>query len=293
MRHPLLKQTAHLLSRRSLSVLIITVVLLSANLVGLNLAVGQATLKNTKIAFDSKRDGNWDIYTMNRGGTDLIKFTNHPANDRDPAWSPDGTKIVFTSNRDGNWDIYTMNPDGTDPINLTNHPADDIDPSWSPDGARIAFVSLRDRKWGDHFDEEIYLMNADGTNPVQLTDNENRNTYPKWSPDGTKIAFNSVLHGNWKIYVMNPDGTNPVHLTNGCCFCWSPDGRQIAFEGDDDWENDAWDIYTMNIDEGDIVRLTYHPGPDSSPSWSPMASLTAVESKGKLITTWGAVKRSR
>ena len=86
MRHPLLKQTAHLpFSRRSLSVLIITVVLLSANPVRLNLVVGQELLANTKIVFLSSRDGNWEIYTMNPDGTDPINLTNHPARDFYPS----------------------------------------------------------------------------------------------------------------------------------------------------------------------------------------------------------------
>ena len=93
---------------------------------------------------------------------------------------------------------------------------------------------------------------------------------------------------------MNPDGTNPVYLTNGCCFCWSPDGSKIAFEGDEDWVDNEWDIYTINIDSTtDIVRLTKHPTADSYPAWSPIESLTAVGSKGKLTTSWGTVKLNR
>ena len=82
MKHSLLKRIAYLpFSRSSLSALIITGALLSANLVGLNLAVGQATLKNTKIAFQSNRDGNEKIYVMNSDGTDPINLTNHPVDD--------------------------------------------------------------------------------------------------------------------------------------------------------------------------------------------------------------------
>ena len=52
-----------------------------------------------------------------------INLTNHPAEDSNPSWSPDGTRIAFDSDRDGNLEIYVMEADGANPINLTNNPA--------------------------------------------------------------------------------------------------------------------------------------------------------------------------
>jgi hypothetical protein len=40
-----------------------------------------------KIAFDSDRDGNYEIYVMNADGTGQTNLTNYPANDGSPAWS--------------------------------------------------------------------------------------------------------------------------------------------------------------------------------------------------------------
>ncbi len=49
-----------------------------------------------RIAFMSERDGNQEIYVMNDDGTGVVRLTNHPDEDADPAWSPDGQKIAFT-----------------------------------------------------------------------------------------------------------------------------------------------------------------------------------------------------
>jgi Tol biopolymer transport system component len=41
-----------------------------------------------KIAFDSRRDGNAEIYVMDADGSDQTRITNNAASDTDPAWSP-------------------------------------------------------------------------------------------------------------------------------------------------------------------------------------------------------------
>jgi dipeptidyl aminopeptidase/acylaminoacyl peptidase len=87
--------------------------------------------KNGKIAFESNRDGNYEIYSMNSNGTGLERLTNNPTDDFNAAWSPDGNKIAFTSLRDGNREIYSMNSNGKGlVVRLTNNPAEDLSPDW-------------------------------------------------------------------------------------------------------------------------------------------------------------------
>jgi Tol biopolymer transport system component len=85
----------------------------------------------TKIAFDSNRGGNFEIYIMYADGTGVARLTNDPANDFAPTWSADGTMIAFDSVRDGNSEIYAMNADGTGVVRLTISPGLDFEPAWS------------------------------------------------------------------------------------------------------------------------------------------------------------------
>ena len=129
----------------------------------------------SKIVFTSERDGNKEIYIMNidndyigpywSEGIKQTRLTNHPSQDSEPEFSPDGKHIVFTSNRDGNREIYRINTNGDDLVNLTKNDADDWSPRYYPNGYKIVFQSLRDgpSNW------EIYMMGADGSRPTNLT----------------------------------------------------------------------------------------------------------------------------
>jgi Tol biopolymer transport system component len=41
---------------------------------------------NGKIAFVSRRDGNFEVYVMNADGSGQTNLTNNAADDREPAW---------------------------------------------------------------------------------------------------------------------------------------------------------------------------------------------------------------
>ncbi|MEA2238256.1 MAG: TolB protein [Thermoanaerobaculia bacterium] len=258
---------------------------------------------NGKIAFNTNRDGNNEIYVMNIDGSGQTRLTSDPASDFGPAWSPDGTQIAFTRGLD----IFVMNADGTNPIRLTAFTAINSAPAWSPDGRQIAFHSSRDGNF------EIYVMNADGSNQTRLTNNAAGDFSPSWSPDGQRIVFRTDRDGNNEIYiipkngsrpsrltvntlddqephfsvdgtkifftrllglrqimVMNADGTNAVQLTwagANSLPAASPDGNRITFTSERDGNHE---IYVMNFDGSAQVRLTNNAGSDDAPAWQPL-----------------------
>lgn len=84
----------------------------------------------TRIAFQSDRDGDMEIYVMSADRSEIVQLTDNEATDLYPTWSPDGTRIAFASNRDGNLEIYAMNDDGTEQTRMTDNSASDYLPSW-------------------------------------------------------------------------------------------------------------------------------------------------------------------
>lgn len=224
---------------------------------------------------------------MDDTGRYLTRLTNHPAEDTQPSWSPDGSKITFVSHRDGNGEIYLMNADGTDQSRLTNDPVEDFAPAWSPDGSEIAFVRRAPRSA-----PAIYVMSADGTEQYNLTEHSSSiDTDPAWSPR-SKIAFASrrpfpYLEPNkMRIWVINRGGffhkvgaLTRLH-TSDFQPAWSPGGKKIAFVSERDLLRQGSGIYVMNADGTNQTRLANTRSADSFPAWSPDGTRIAFSSEG-------------
>ena len=85
-----------------------------------------------RIAFETNRDGNWEIYVINIDGSSLINLTNNPAEDKSPSWAPDGESIVFVSDRDGNQEIYRIELESGSQVRITNTEGSELLPAYRP-----------------------------------------------------------------------------------------------------------------------------------------------------------------
>ncbi len=220
-----------------------------------------------RILFDSRRNGNSDIYVMNADGTNVLNLTNHLARDEMAVSSPDGQKIAFVSNRNGNDELYLMNPDGSNVTRLTYSPAREIAPQWSPDGKHIIFMSDR---LGQYENEnwQVFIIDVETGVEHQFTETIPENMYaPDWSPDGEKILFSSGKPGTLQFFMMDKNGENKILLGDGTGAVWSPDGLHIAFIKSGNQGNHQ--IFIMNADGTELRQITRNARYTGSVDWSP------------------------
>jgi TolB protein len=169
-----------------------------------------------RIAFQSDRSGNWDIWCIKLDGSGLTRLTDDPGADRYPDWSPDGQKIAFTSKRGGNEDVWVQDvteilrgAGGSAPVNLTRAESRDRYAMWSPDGERLTFNTERDGNL------EIYMMNADGSNPRNVSRApESTEGLADWSPDGNSLVLYSDCTGNKEVFIVDLLTGKWTNLTN-------------------------------------------------------------------------------
>lgn len=227
-----------------------------------------------KIAFESNRDGTWQIYIMDANGENQLRLTHDNSNNRRPSWHPKGKKVLFESDRSGKKELYTIKLKNGKVKKLSNF-KDGEEPNfacYSPNGKLIALsIAVSDSK------SDIVLMKKNGKIVRRLTNNEFRNHYPRWSNQGNEIVYFSRKETNNQddeIYKLNVKTGKEVRLTNwpkhNFCPAWSNDDQHIVYVTS--MEDLRPEIYIMDANGENKVRITENEDGDTLPSWSPKSN---------------------
>lgn len=106
--------------------------------------------------------------------------------------------------------------------------------AFAPDGRRIVFERKRhDASENKNFVQLILIDVESGAQRPLTAEAKHSDTLPRWSPDGLRLAFLSTREKATCLYVLPMDGGEAARITprdgNTSDFCWSPDGRRLAY----------------------------------------------------------------
>ena len=198
----------------------------------------------------------------------FVALTSGPANETDPALSPDGARLAFAMRPDpadyregAAADIYITEGAGRTPQRVVAHPADDRYPAWSFDASSLAFIRIdgatcdvmlftftdrRERRVAPcgNFEEPRVSWSADGEWLVE-------SFAPGPDPiRGWQIARISTRTGVREELTLPSPGTLGDHSPSV-----SPDGTRIAF------------VRGLNGATSDLHVIPFGGGPPARVTW--------------------------
>ncbi len=198
----------------------------------------------------------------------FVALTSGPANETDPALSPDGVRLAFAMLPDpadhresANADIYITEGAGRTPQRVIAHPADDRHPAWSFDASTLAFIRIdgatcevmlftftdrRERRVAacGNFEEPRVSWSADGEWLVE-------SFAPGPDPiRGWQIARLSTRTGVREKLTLPSPGTLGDHSPSV-----SPDGTRVAF------------VRGINGATADLHVIPFGGGPPARVTW--------------------------
>ena len=242
-----------------------------------------------------------DLYIKSIDGVAVTQLSSDPSSDIQPVFSPDGQRVAFASNRTGNWDIWIISVDGGAPVQVSNDPGDDVHPSWSPDGKRLVFCSLpaNGGQW------ELWTADAVAGAHRRFI---GYGLFPTWSPTDDTILFQRARERGsrwfsvWTLKLVDGEPRYPTEVASSAreaviLPAWSKDGRRIAYASsatlpavmarpDLRGTNEVFDIWVMDLDGRNKIRLTDGHTANFAPTFSADGRIFFVSSRSGHENIW-------
>lgn len=177
-----------------------------------------------RIAFNSDRAGDMNIWLFSMADGETRQLTNGPGGDFQPNWSPDGKKILFFSSRSGSPNIWEVDVAGGAPRALTSNAGVNVNPFFSPNGEQVAYQSDQSGRL------EVWMMNAEGGSARQLSNTGVTGHFLRWTDTGREVIFRCTCGGKpatMKVSIDGGDAQPFTEMMGGSHISFSPDRSRI------------------------------------------------------------------
>jgi len=192
---------------------------------------------------------------------------------------------VHSASVNGPKEIWVMDPDGKNQRQITRFNSISIDPAVSPDGTKLAFSGYARGQ------PAIFVFSVDPLRDLHFYNQRTSvNATPEFTPDGRQLIYASAPGDRCcRIYLANLDGSGFRPITSSSFIDVEPKvnpktGSEVVFVSG---RSGPQQIYRMNIDGGDIERLTPGEGEAGNPSWNPDGQFLAYAwTRGYAAGAW-------
>ncbi|NOY78182.1 MAG: hypothetical protein GXO76_09985 [Calditrichaeota bacterium] len=227
----------------------------------------------SQILFQSDRKGNWDIFSMNPMGGNILGVVVDSMNQEFPVPAPAGDWVYYTQNQGAETkfrDIYRVQPSSGKREKVVSGLSDDWYPA--PDANQVFFVSNRLFPERDSLTSIFKQTLSKDEPPVSLFPN-GIYAAPSVNEKTGKLLFTKKENGYFHLFEadfsgkhMKALGEEPFNYGNPC---FSPDGKRVVFFSN---QHKNYDIYLKDLQTGNVLRLTHFKGYDMNPVFSPDGS---------------------
>jgi len=207
-----------------------------------------------------------------------------------PRTSPDGRVVAVERLTPSGVDLYVIDAASREATPIAVNGGDHILEGWSPDGARLLVVVGR-ASGGGTYDSDLYVYSISASSPPLPIDTASERSVvtARWSPRGTHVAWvaRDGQTRQQEVFVARADGSGSRNLSQHPAedfdLAWAADGEHLAFTSERDGNAE---IYSVEVNTGELRRMTFHQAQDSRPSFSPDGQFLAFESarEGRIET---------
>ena len=184
------------------------------------------------------------------------------------------TKIVASRSMSGTKkELFIMRWNGKDKKQISFHQSTVLSPSWSNNGRYIAYTAFLYSKRKKKRNAALILYNRLQNSRRILSNRLGENLGSDFLPDGKSMLASLFLNRGYmdiaKISLLNSSITPITSGPNGSINVEPvihPNGKTVLFSSD---RGGGVMLYSMNIDGGNIKRLTYQGSYNSTPDYSP------------------------
>jgi TolB protein len=178
-----------------------------------------------------------------------------------------GAKVYFVSDRTGHKEIWSMDYDGSNQKPITHYNSISTFPCVSPDGSKVAFTTWYRGNPG------IFVHSLEtGRKLIFYNQPASLNAPSDFTPDSKRLLLYSTAGGSYaQIFSANVDGgdwrrISSVRAIEVEAKVNPKTGADLVFVSG---RSGPPQVYRMNIDGADIVRLTTGEGEAVNPAWHP------------------------